>query len=441
MTNKILINILYRNKILKQLKEANRVQWFSYNEIMDYQEKKLNDLIQFISKNNDYYSSIGLSQVKNTEDLKKMPFLTKDIIRNEFDKLQTRNLNPNRFRKNSTSGSTGKATYYYSDMLKKQYSEACRLRGDSWTGWEPFEYKIVLWGAERDIKKNLKTKIRHSRFFFNTDLLSSFKMSNNDIISYIHYINKKKPVFIIGYPSALDVLAQFIINHNFIVYSPKGIITGGETLFETQRESIQKAFNCKVLNRYGGREVHHIANECEEQNGLHISSDHVILEVVDKEGNSCKPGELGEIVLTDLDNYVFPFIRYKIGDVGILEEKSKKCKCGRGLPLIRRVEGRTTDIVIGTNGNRISGIFFPLIRKKVKGVEEIQVVQEEYGKLEINVKRNSLYDNNKSSSEIINIIKNELGRDMIVNINYVSGINVTQTGKLQRVISKVSPYI
>lgn len=425
---------------MKYINEATRVQWLTLKQINDYQERKLTKMLEAISKN-PYYSSVEISKVKCIEDLNQLPFLTKDIIKNKFNDLITPDIESWRLRKNSTSGSTGTATYFYSDRLKKRYAEACITRGDSWTGWKPYEPKVVLWGAIRDIKKDLKHRIKYSPFLFNTTMLSSFKMNDDDMYSYIKIINKKKPTLIAGYPSSLNLFSNFILNEKIKIHQPKGIITGGETLYEAQRELIQQAFNCKVLNRYGGREVHHIANECQEQSGLHISADHVILEIVDENGNPCEPGELGEIVVTDLDNYVFPFIRYKTGDLGILEDPQKKCKCGRGLPLLKRVEGRTFDLIIGTNGNRIPGTFFTLtFRYKVKGIVSFQILQDRIGEIKVKVVSNKDFTLNERD-KLINYVQGEAGKDTVVIVEKVDSIDLTKTGKHRWVISNVSPFV
>ena len=364
------------------------------------------------------------------------PFLQK----NNLNDLKATNLPSKRFKPNSTSGSTGEAMKFYSDRKTDVVRHACQIRGDSWTGWNFGEPEVILWGATKDTNKayTLKGKLANSRFLFNTKVFSSFNMTDKDMFNYIGLINKYKPTLLVGYPSSLELFSNFIQNNKYKIYSPKGIITGGETLYEPQRTLIQYVFSCKVLNRYGCREVGHIANECEEQNGLHISNDHVVVEIVNERGEPCKPGELGEIVVTDLDNYVFPFIRYKIGDLGV--SSCRHCSCGRNFPLLEKVEGRTFDMIIGTNGNRVSGTFWSLnLKYEVEGIEQFQVLQKKLGEINLKLKTNSAYNQNEEI-KLIGLIKEKLGSSLRINIEKVSEFSTTTSGKFRWVVSEVSTF-
>jgi len=262
-------------------------------------------------------------------------------------------------------------------------------------------------------------------------------MKDSDMLQYIRIINEIKPKLIVGYPSSLELLSKFIQASNYQIYSPKGMITGGETLHELQRQTIQNTFNCKVLNRYGCREVGHIANECQQQKGLHISSDHIIIEVVNEIGEPCKYGELGEIVVTDLDNYVFPFIRYKIGDIGILSKS--KCPCGRNLPLLESVEGRSFDLVLGSNGNRVPGNFFTLLRYSVNGIDKFQVIQEKFKEILIRLVVNKEW-NEREQEHLLYLIKEKLGQEMKIDLLIVDSIKTGASGKFRWVTSQISPF-
>jgi phenylacetate-CoA ligase len=223
------------------------------------------------------------------------------------------------------------------------------------------------------------------------------------------------------------------------VHSPKGIVTSAETLYPHQRETIESVFGCRIFNRYGCREAGNIAQECEEHNGLHIFSEHVVVEVVDEKGDPAPPGEPGEIVVTKLDNYVFPFIRYRIGDIGVLSER--RCPCGRNLPMLESVEGRVFDIIVGTNGNHLSGTFWTiLLREYVSGISKFQVIQEEYGKILLKLEAGSGFSE-KEKEKLISKIRERCGEDMNVEIETVEEIEQTESGKHRFVISKVSPYL
>jgi phenylacetate-CoA ligase len=424
-------------KEYRDLKDTLGRQYMDSKSIQRFQNEKWQKLSEFLARNNDYYRKAGIAGIRELSDLQTLPFLTKEQIRRHADDLKSKELPEERFIKNSTSGSTGDTLVFYSDAASPS---AYTLRGDSWTGWQLGDAKVILWGADRDAKMNVKRRIKHSRLFYNTKILSSYEMTDKDMHEYVGIIRKFRPKLLIAYPSSLTLFAEYILNNDLKIPRLKGIVTGGETLYEFQREIIEKAFECKVLNRYGGREVHHIAGECPEQDGLHISSDHVVVEIVDEHGKPCKPGELGEVVVTDLDNYVFPFIRYKTGDLAVMAEPDKICACGRAFPKLERVEGRTFDLIIGSNGNRIPGNFFTLLRTKIKGLKQIQVLQKELGAMSIVLSVDKDFTENEKA-KMIDMIKNKAGEDTTIDIEIVDYIPSTKSGKHRWVISEISPFV
>ena len=429
-----------RNKLFNELKFSLKLQYEKREEIIKFQNEKFIKLINHAKENVPYYSYI-LKDVKDIYDLSQIPFLTKDIIKEKNFALKAKNIPGRDFIKNSTSGSTGKSMLFYSDK-KNTYSKACSLRGDMLSGWEYGEKYVLIWGAHRDINKHPSLQaLLNKKYIQKYEILSTFNLSEEDIEKYIDFFNYNKPVIIIGYPTGLFLIANHILKFNKRVINSKAIISAGETLYEFQREVIEKAFQQKVFNRYGCREVKHIASECKEHTGLHISADHVIVEIVDDKGETARPGELGEIVVTDLDNYAFPFIRYKIGDIGILKEPGFKCNCGVNLPMLEKVEGRTMDIIVGTNGNRVTGSFWTLFfRHNFVGIEKFQVIQETLGSISIYFEINGSYDP-KEEVKIKNEIKRLLGADTIIEITVVKEISKTTTGKHRWIISKVNPYV
>lgn len=432
---------LFSRSYSKAISNAFKNENLGSNELEELQLRKLKDLIEHAKLNVPYYSEVLKDvNIEKLDEIQKIPFLTKNIIQASFNDLQAVNIDKKRFKKDSTSGSTGETTKYFTDQKLNFVRYACAKRGDSWTGWGLGEPAVYIWGATKDTRKakSLISKIKNSKLFFNSTILSSYKMTDQDMVGYIDIVNQKKPSLIVGYPSSLALFAEFIKKNNYSIYSPKGIITGGETLYDIQREGIEEVFKCKVLNRYGCREVGHIANECEYKNGLHISSDHVIIEVINEKGEQCKPGELGELVVTDLDNYVFPFIRYKIGDIGILSER--KCECGRPFPLLETVEGRTFDLLVGANGNRVLATFFTIYFKhSVNGVLQFQMEQNQLTEVLVKLIVNEHFTE-ADYNKIIFAIKEKLGEETNVSIEFVDFIEPTASGKHRWVVSKVSPF-
>jgi phenylacetate-CoA ligase len=431
----ILLKFL-RSKKAKILTELTDSQWLSGSEIKEIQNRKFIGLMKHCQKNIPFYKSIDIyHSVNNLDSIFSLPLLTKELIKNNIEELKSINHPKDRFIPNSTSGSTGEGLKFFSDS-GNQIGFGILIRNNMWTGWKIGERQLMLWGSHGDISSSQRISNRIKEILIHKRLyLSSYEMTERNMQSFREKINKYKPTVITAYPSSLFLFATYLEMNGLSIYSPKGIITSGETLYEDQRDKIESIFNCNVFNRYGCREVGNIAHECDKHNGLHINAEHVFVETLNEKGNACKPGELGEIVITDLDNYAFPFIRYKTGDIGTLSDRI--CDCGRGLPLLETVEGRIWDIIVGANGNRIVGTFW--LVKDIDGINQFQICQEKVGELVIRlVVKEAFSDSEKQ--KIVERVHHYCGKNMKVIIKLVENIPLTDSGKHRFVLSKISPF-
>ncbi len=429
---------LARRSRMRKLDELIENAYRPIEALRRQQESAFLRLVDHARINVPYYrNALDGIEVKSLDDITSIPFLTKSLIRGHMEELKAENIPARRFLPNSTGGSTGEKLEFYGDT--NQMLAALLLRSNSWAGWEIGERQLQLWGAHYDISRarGFINKVKNSLGQRNI-LLSSYDMTDADMAGYVEKINRYEPVLITGYPSAMTLFSEYIRGNGLAVHAPKGIVTSAETLYADQRRTIESVFGCKVFNRYGCREAGGVAQECGEQNGLHIFTEHVVIEVVDEHGNPCKPGESGEIVLTVLDNHAFPFIRYRVGDIGA--QSGGTCPCGRNLPLLNSVEGRVFDIVVGMNGNHVAGTYWTiLLREYVEGISRFQVVQEEYGRLLLRLVVDDRFDENERK-KLVGKIKEKCGADMVVDIERVDEIPLTGSGKHRFVISRISPY-
>jgi phenylacetate-CoA ligase len=443
-----IVDGIRRYHTIKSLKDLKKSQWLPGTEIKKIQWEKLEKLLRYSNNNVPYYQNLFKNLRINVEDgislenFQKIPPIDKGIITKNKEELRSAEYKSTDLLLDTTSGSTGKKFEFYRDKIgpkrDKYYRDSILLRNTEWTDVNPFDKKAQLWGSQMDISNVKKIQGKLFNFIFPTMLLSSYEMTKEMMNLYVNKINKYKPKSIIGYASALYLFAQHLEMNNITIPGIKGIICSAESLFQQQREIIEKNFSCKVFNRYGCREFGLIAQECKEHNGLHINDEHTFIEVLDKDGNNCKPGELGEIVVTDLDNYGFPFIRYKIGDIGILTDR--KCNCGRGLSLFEKIEGRVFDIIVGTNGNHLTGTFWTiLLRNYIKGVIQFQIIQERYGEININLKVDKTFTE-KEKNKLLKRVHEKCGEEMKINIQLVKEISLTESGKYRFIISKIKPF-
>ena len=292
----------------------------------------LDAMLEHAVKNTDYYRKF------NPKDLSSFPILTKDIIRENFEALKAKDLNTRKWWVNTSGGSTGEPVKFIQDKEYLEMSRYITYLQKQKVGYSFGDTIIKLWGDEREIlngSQSIKSKVIN--YIKNLTFLNSFNMSEKNMYSFIEQINHKTPKLIVAYAQAMYELSKFVEERNLKIENVGSIITSAGTLYPFMRDSIEKNFNTKVYNRYGSREVGNIACEEPHINGL-VITDGVYVEIVDEDGNNCKDGEEGEIVITSLINYAMPLIRYKIGDRGVLNTKKYH------FTILEKVSGRNVNM-------------------------------------------------------------------------------------------------
>jgi len=279
------------DKRLARLAEIEKHQLYSPEELASLQLSRLQIIIEYAFKHTPYYRRVMEerqlipSDIKKLSDIEALPILTKTIIQNNLDDLISDQYTKNQLVQDASGGSTGEPTIYYKDWDHHNLRRADQIRHDRWSGWDIGSRSALIWGAQRDLKavKSIREHII-SRYIERRWELDAFEMSPEKMGNFTTQLEKIKPSMILGYSNALTVYAQFLLDtnphHNIRV---DGIISSAETLTQTKRALIEKAFQCKVLNRYGSREVGLIASECTTQEGLHINADNVLVEILDGE--------------------------------------------------------------------------------------------------------------------------------------------------------------
>jgi phenylacetate-CoA ligase len=208
-------------------------------------------------------------------------------------------------------------------------------------------------------------------------------MTEDDMANCINLINRFRPKMIRAYADAIYEISRFVSRRGLTVKAPELIHTGAGVLHDFMRGEIERVFGCPVYDHYGSREVGSLASECSSHDGLHIMMEHNLIEVLATGGRPCRPGEPGEIVVTNLNNYAMPLIRYKIGDIGIRLDDGV-CPCGCTYPRLKQVIGRTGDIFIGEKGQIVLPAFFIHLLGVIfnrADLKKFQVIQKEKGKL------------------------------------------------------------
>jgi len=266
-----------------------------------------------------------------------------------------------------------------------------------------------------------------------THLLPAFELSEAKLRQFLQEIKRLKPKMLFGYPSALGRIAKFAIEQDIDMtqIGIKVAFVTSEYLYPEQRELIEACFACPVANGYGGRDAGFIAHECPAGN-MHITAEDIIVEIIDKHGQAVATGDAGEIVVTHLATSGYPFIRYKTGDVGVLDDQL--CSCGRGLPLLKEIQGRTSDFVVSQSGVVIHGAALRYVLREFANILEYKIIQETKDLTRVML----LVDNSFTSEneqQVIAGFKSSLGENVDIKVEYVDQIPAEKSGKFRFVIS------
>lgn len=436
---RLIIFALFKSKTHKAILRYRETAFHQESRLRTNRMVKLTRLLHHAQTHSPYYKEILQNIVLNDiADLRKVPPLTKDILRSRGQDIASKQLSDLQASyKNSTSGSTGRKTKFLSDMRDNRYARA--IRGDEFVlGYRFLDKQLIFWGAERDILQSTTLRSLFTRYILQTKVVSTYHMTDDDIKAYLDLIDSYKPKTIVGYPSALYHIACKIKEFSRpLKHVPLGVISAGEALQLHQRTGIEEAFGCKVYNRYGCREVGHIANECCEFNGLHYNFDDLIIEILDERDEVVADGESGEIAITDLNNYAFPLIRYKIGDVGS-KMTQHTCSCGSTLPKIHNLDGRTFDVIHGLNGNKVSGSFWTLLfRFKVCGVSTFQVWQASNYDITLTLETTSHF-NEEQRDRTRALIAEKLGDSIKITFQENVDFTFSDAGKLMWIYSELN---
>ena len=372
-------------------------------ELRNIQNEKLRRLIDHAYHHVPFYrerfKKINLhpDDIRTIDDLQKIPVIDKDDFHQSenSDLIDKKIKNIDQLITLHTSGSSGKTLHFFADHGYNQIRKAQFLRPYLTNGNGLFDR--VLWFRATPRSK----QPFHERLGF----LKTYQLdAGMDPLIQIKSIQTLKPAMMRGYGSTFHLMASKILEENISVPPPRIIFTDSELLSTASRRKIEKAFQTRVIDVYGTFETENVAYECHKHEGYHMAIDCVIMEFL-KEGNPVKPGEVGEIVFTVLDNYTFPFIRYNIHDLAAYTDRP--CSCGRTFPLMKIIAGRMYDYAKKSDGTKISST--PLTSHMWflgKYIHEFQVIQEDIDQFSVLIVPTKFYSDKAAKKVEKDIYKN-----------------------------------
>jgi len=425
---------------VKVRKEMESSQWWNDKLLREFQFSRLCQLLKHAQAHVPYYrklfSETGFKpeNIRSISDLTQIPLLDKSIIRNNSEEIKSeiaRDLD-----KFNTGGSSGEPLIFYIGKKRVSHDVAAKWRATRWWGVDIGDPEIVVWGSP--IELNVQDNIRILRDqLFRTKLLPAFEMSEQKLDSFLGQIRAMRPKMLFGYPSALSHIATHAEakGQNMNDLGIQVAFVTSERLYDEQRLQINSTFGCPVANGYGSRDAGFIAHEC-PQGGMHITAEDIIVEIVSPNGKSLPPGESGEIVVTHLATEDFPFIRYRTGDIGILD--TNICSCGRGLPMLKEIQGRSTDFLTAQDGTIMHGLALVYILRDLPQICAFKIVQESLDLTNVYiVSENGLSQEIREKIELE--FRNRLGKNVKISILEVAEISAEKSGKFRYVVSKVTP--
>jgi phenylacetate-CoA ligase len=429
-----------RSPYLRHYRRLLRTQFDAPATIRDRQWRAVRGMLDHAYETTSFWrsqlqeSGIHPQDLRSLEDFRRVPLLTKADLRSRAAELRSQSVKKSGLTHKQTSGSTGVPVEVWVDEAAQQWKRACVLRSDEWSGWRLGERIAAVWGNPEYVKQGWRGYVRNA-LLHRATYLDTLKMDEAMMAAFAEKLRRRPPSLLFGHAHSLYLFARFVETRGGPGFRPKGIISTAMVLHDWERRTIEQVFDCPVTNRYGCEEVSLIACECERHEALHVNSDAIYLELLRPDGTPAAPGEPGMIVVTDLVNRAMPMIRYEVGDMAVWA--GRPCSCGRGLPLLERIEGRVADYVVTPRGELISGISltenFAVL---VPGIAQLQIVQESIDYFVFRIVRGP--DFGPASLEKIRaLVVERFGPGVRHECQFVDRIPQEPSGKYRFCISKV----
>jgi phenylacetate-CoA ligase len=421
--------------------ELQRSQWFSREQLEALQLTRLRALLTHASVHSPWHvaswrtQGLELSQLQSLADFQRWPVVDREAVRAQHEQIRASGAGRGLIAK-ATGGSSGVPVHFYISEESNQRRMAAWDRGYGWAGAGAGTRQWLLWGVAPSSTAGWRKhkQAGYDRLYRRTTC-SCFDLSEASVPEFAASLARTRPDAIVAYTNSLYQFARMLEAQRLVPFSPGSIVVGAEKLHPFQREVIERVFRAPVFETYGSREFMLMAAECDQHQGLHLTMEHLLVEVLDDEGAPVPAGVTGNVVVTDLTNFGMPFVRYATGDQARAADHA--CTCGRGLPLLSEITGRTVEIITTRSGQQLTGLFFPHMFKELPSVRQFQVVQEELDRISIKLVATpewNVRDETWLRQEISAATNNEL----TVDLEIVASIALTPAGKLQPVLSRIS---
>ena len=417
-----------------------KTQYATAEQLSEFRTQQLKRLVWHAYVNVPYYrdvmdkSGVTPEEIRSLDDIRKLPFLSKDdLAQNVHYGMFARNAEWKTIHKIVTSGSTGHPSVSYGEQAQLEIRAGSTLRAAEWTGWRIGDRQMRLWHQTLGMSWSQAVREKLDAWLMRRRFVPAFELTDESLAVLIRSIEKLKPVLMDGYAESLNYVASYLRAGHPMTHRPRGVMSSAQMLTDQTRQQIKSALGTRVFDKYGAREFSGIAYEC-EAGTQHVMDDSYVLELL-SQGEPTAAGETGEVVITDLNNFAVPMIRYRIGDLAE-QTDGTDCLCGRAMSTLGKIQGRTQALVHCANGRWIPGTFFAHFFKEYENlILFFQVVQKVRGAFDLLVVKNKNWDP-IGWQHVLDDLKDYVG-DTDIHVRFVSEIPLLKTGKRTPVTSKV----
>lgn len=412
----------------------NTSQKWDIEQIQRYQKLELQKVLNHAVKHVPYYSNVDLLYDDPFKNLNLFPIIEKEIVQKNLSQFFADDVPKRDTYYVTTGGTSGNSLGFYLDNSTFAKEWAFVMTAWKRAGYNPGDRLVSFRGVE--FKNAEKGIFWQENPIYNTLEMSPFHMSDENLPKYIKIIQKTKPKFIHGYPSAISILARYIETKDIEFPKIQAVLAVSENIYPSQRDIIERTFKCRLFSFYGMSEKVIMAPECEYDTRYHAFPEYGVTELLDGNGDLVGEGERGELVGTGFLNSCMPFIRYRTGDCAILSDQN--CKCGRHHLLLESLVGRwLQEMIVGKDGALISMTALNFHSGTLKNVEQYQFYQRRQGEIILRIVPRCYYTQ-KDRYNLINEIKNKVGNNLEVSIELVTAINLTSRGKFKLLIQELT---
>ena len=430
--------LTHRN-IMKEYNKLKKTSNFDLQRIKQYQENKLKSILEYAVENVPFYRKTlkkyvsNLGKISPLSMLSELPILTKNMIKNNFDDLisdEYRNTKNIYF--GYTGGSTGQPLKFGFNKEYKDVRLALIYYNFIWSGYKFGDSHAYLYGSLLDFKKDVSYRNKSQHFIMNSFIENAYHLNEKKLENFISQLKERNVKYLVGYASALFSLAKFITDRKIQIKDTiklKSIISTASYLYDDHRKIVEEVFGCKVFDRYGCREVGNIAHECNQHAGLHINWQNVIVEIFDDKKTYTSYDNFykrGILVITCLNNYGMPFIRYNLEDLGVFLDY--RCECTNNSPLIKIEGGRICDQFYNINKEIISGHCFTRLVMSFMKINQIQFIQNSFTNFTVKIVKST--EDVQDEIDLIKYkIKELFGENTTIDFIFVNKIEKEASGK------------